>query len=140
MHQKIFRFLFWTANITLVNESYMVVIVCLFINVQNLSFESDGLAAMSIICIVFFVLYTIVPAFFICRTCVNHEKIFGNKFKLLEPKWKAMYGAFYEALDLKAGRKIFLHTGFFLLRRLLIGIAVTLVGDVFFWQLLIFVG
>ena len=95
MHQKIFRYLFWGANITLVYESYMIVIVCLLINLENLSFETWGLAIMSAICIVFIGLYTIVPLLFILRTCLNHSKNNG-KYKLMEPKWKAMYGTFYE--------------------------------------------
>lgn len=97
MHGKIFRFLYWGANITLVNESYMVVIVCLMINVQHLSFATPGLAAMSTICLVFFGLYTIVPAIFILRLCVNHVKSLG-KLKLMEPKWRAMFGPYYNEL------------------------------------------
>lgn len=138
LHRRIFRFIFWGANITLVNESYMVVIVCLLINVQNLDFSTKGLSAMSAICLAFLVLYTIIPALFLFRICRNHKENNG-KLKLQEPKWRAMYGAFYLDLSLKSGRKIFLHPGFFLLRRFLIAVAVTFTGNYFFWQFLLFV-
>ena len=138
LHQKIYRFLFWGFNITLVNESFMIVIVCLLINVKHLSFATPGLTAMSITCLIFFGLYTIVPAIFILRTCTNHSALTDGKLKLEDPKWMSMYGAYYEDLHIRAGRYVFFHPSFFLLRRLLIAVAVSLVGDVFIYQFLIF--
>ena len=45
------------------------------------------------------------------------------------------YGALYEELDLRAGKKILYVPGFFLLRRMMLAIAICLVGKVLIWQI-----
>ena len=51
--QKLRQKVMWSSLVTLMNESYMIVVVCLLINVYYLSFETIGLAVMSILCKVF---------------------------------------------------------------------------------------
>ena len=45
------------------------------------------------------------------------------------------YGALYEELDLRAGKKILFVPGFFLLRRMMLAIAICIVGKVLIWQI-----
>ena len=49
------------------------------------------------------------------------------------------YWALYEELNLKAGRKILFVPGFFLLRRLMLAIAICVFGKVLIWQVLLMV-
>ena len=131
LQRSIAKFLFWGPIITLINESYMIVITCLLINLQSVSFATPGLAVMSSLCIAFIGIYTILPAIFIFRICLNRNK-------LHEHTWKNTYGNYYKELRLPASKSIFMYPSFFLVRRLLVGVAVCLVGRLFIWQLCIY--
>ena len=49
-------------------------------------------------------------------------------------KMKKKYGALYEDLKLTSGKKVLSIPGFFLLRRLMIALAICNVGDILIWQ------
>ena len=81
---------------------------------------------MSTLCIIFMVLAIILPLTLVGKLLCN--------FKYLEePRFKQDYGALYEELDTSAGKKILFQPSFFLLRRLLLAIAVSSVGQTLIW-------
>lgn len=131
LKKRIVKFLFWGPIITLINESYMIVITCLLINLQSVSFATPGLAVMSSLCIAFIVIYTFLPVILLSRICRNQKY-------LHKPEWKNTYGNYYQELHLPAGKSIFMYPSFYLGRRLLVGVAVCLVGRLFIWQLCIY--
>ena len=53
---------------------------------------------------------------------------------------KAKYGSLYEELKLKAGKKVLWVPSFFLLRRMLLGMAICVVGAKLIWQMALMVG
>ena len=63
--------LYWRVLITLINETYMIIIVCLLLNIQAFSVESIGLANMSLLCAVFLLLSILLPTIFI-KTLNKH--------------------------------------------------------------------
>ena len=62
--KKLSKKLKWNSLITLMNESYQIVVVCLLINLQIFSLESGGLATMSILCATFVVASIVLPLVF----------------------------------------------------------------------------
>ena len=77
---------------------------------------------MSALCILFFILSIALPVLFI-RT------LYKNFYHLKRAEYKEKYYAFYEELRLKTGRKTLMMPSFFLLRRLLLGLAIILVKE-----------
>ena len=73
LSKKVNRSLYWKSFITLLNQSFMIVIICALINLKVFSVESKGLTAMSIVAIVFFAVFFIVPIIFIVRLCRNFD-------------------------------------------------------------------
>lgn len=65
LHKKLGIKLKWNALITLMNESYQIIVVCVLLNTQVFSSETGGLAAMSFLCVVFFAGTILMPAAFI---------------------------------------------------------------------------
>ena len=126
LSSKIKIWLYWGSFFTLINESFMIVIVCLLINIQVLSFETVGLAVMSALCITFLVVYVGLPAILIAHISYN--------FKSLTDKvWLRIYHKIYSELRLGTGKWVLCQPSFFLIRRFMIGVAVCLVGGVFIW-------
>ena len=115
------------------NESYQIIIVCVLINVQILSYASTGLTVMSILCIVMLTLTILVPLILLCQVKSNWKN-------LDQSGWKKSHGHLYNDLNIKNGPVVLLQPGFFLLRRLLLAIAVCLVGKVLIWQIFIMSG
>ena len=133
LEKKVKRKVCWSSLITLLNESYVILAVCLLINAQMISLESTGLAVMSILCITFLVLQILLPLFFI-------GKLYRNFDRLKDPQIEQGYGVIYEELRIKTGKKILFIPGFFLVRRVMLAIAVCVVGKVLIWQVFILVG
>ena len=126
--------LFWNSLITIVQESYMIFIVCILINLKVLNFiESFGLALMSVMCVAAFAFTILFPGYLLCKLCYYGKKL---KQKTIVKK----YGNLYEELKLKAGKKVLLYPSFFFIRRYLIALAITGVDSIFIWQLTIMVG
>ena len=104
------------------NESYMVIIVCLLINIKILSTASAGLQAMSIMCVTLLFLSVFLPAYFLTKLYRDFEELETKDMKL-------KYGALYEDLRLDIGRKVLLQPGFFLFRRALLAVSVCFAGE-----------
>ena len=133
LERKVKSKVFWSSLITLLNESYVILAVCLIINAQILSLESTGLAVMSILCVTFLVLQILLPIFFI-------GKLYWNFDRLKDPQIEQGYGVIYEELRIKTGKKILFIPSSFLVRRVMLAIAVCIVGKVLIWQVFILVG
>mgnify|MGYP007058516704 CR=1 FL=1 len=104
----------------------MIISVCLIVNLAIFSMDSPGLEFMSIMCAILFTLSLILPIFFIWQLVKN----FNN---LGEARYIKKFGAFYEELNLKSGKKTILVPGFFLLRRMMLAIAICLFTESFIW-------
>lgn len=120
--------IYWNYFITLMNESFMILIVCVFINIKIFSLETPGLAFMSIMCAILLFLSFFMPVFFLRR-------LFANSDKLKTKEWRVRYGELYPELNMKNGRTMLWVPGFFLLRRIMLGIAVCVVGRFLIWQI-----
>ena len=128
--QKLNKSIYWGTLITLMNESYMIIAVCLLLNMNILSTESPGLKVMSILCAIFLGCAIIIPIIII--------SYLRNKFDQLKTdEMKNAFGALYADLNLKEGRKVLLGPTFFLARRMMLAIAICTVGKVLIWQIFI---
>lgn len=63
--------------------------------------------------------------------------LFVNFDKLEDKDYRRKYGAFYENLNLKAGRVVLLYPTWYLIRRVLLVVSVLSTNDTVFWQLVI---
>ena len=63
--KRLDRSIYWGSLITLMNESYMIIIVCALINIKIFSMDSTGLSVMSILCAILLSLTIILPIYFI---------------------------------------------------------------------------
>ena len=65
----------WNSLITLMNESYMIVIVCLLINLRIFSLETGGLATMSLLCVTFVTASIVLPGVFFIKLLIHGKKL-----------------------------------------------------------------
>ena len=118
--------IYWGSLITLMNESYIIIVVCVFLNIKIFSMENSGLKVMSTLCAIFLSFSVLLPTIFINRLNANFKKLSSKKLT-------EKYGPLYEELKLKAGKKVLFVPSFFLLRRMLLGVAICLVGSKLIW-------
>ena len=127
---KLDKAVYWSTLITLMNESYMIIVVCVLINIKIFSWENLGLKVMSSMCSFFLFFSVFLPIIFMWT-------LNKNFYELKEAKLRDKYHAFFDELRLQAGKRTLLVPGFFLLRRFLLGIAICVVGRVLIWQIFI---
>ena len=123
---KLSESIFWSTLVTLMNESYMIIVVCVLINIQILSWDSLGLQVMSVLCAVFLFFSVALPIIFVSTLRRNFDD-------LKKPEVFVKYHALYDELKLEVGKKALLVPSFFLFRRFLLGIAICVVGRVLIW-------
>jgi len=127
---KVSRKLLFGPLISLIQKSYMVVIVSCLINLQNLSWTSYGEITQSVATIFYLVLFLAFP--------IVESLYLAYRFDHLgEEEMQARHGAFIEDLDLRRGRLVLLQPVWFKLRRLILGVAVVLLNKKALWQFLI---
>ena len=98
-------------------ESYSLLTVCCFININFISFQTYGVGFHSLACLFFMVAIFVVP--------VLAAKSLVKYFDLLKVRrMKRAYGNAYSQLDLRVGKIVLIEPLFFLLRRLMIAIAI----------------
>lgn len=124
--KKLSNSVFWGSLITLLNESYMIFIICIMINLPINSMESQGQRFMSISCVFCLCFIILVPMRIICQLWCKFSKL-GQK------SMKQKYGTLYEDLRLKSGRMVLMQPTFFLVRRVLLGVAICLVNSILIW-------
>ena len=100
------------------------------INLKIFNYDTPGYRAMSILCILVFTVMLAVPTLFLLMLFVNFDKL-GDK------DYKRKYGAFYENLNLKAGRIVLLYPTWYFIRRVLLVVSILSTNDTVFWQLVI---
>lgn len=115
------------------NETFMILIVSVLLNMKIFSIESSGLTVMSFLCVFMLCLSVLAPIIIIHKLYKNFDKLKGNE-------WISRYGALYSDLRLKTGRTVLMVPGFFLFRRVMLGIAICTVGRVFIWQVFLMTG
>lgn len=92
--QKFRNKVMWSSLITLIDESYMILIVCLLINCRFLSTESAGLTVMSSLCIAFVCFSVILPLAIMTHISCNFAKLSNDKVR-------RQFGQIYFDLDLR---------------------------------------
>ena len=85
---------------------------------------------MSVLCIFIFLTTVGLPAVLLLKLWINFDK-------LNTVNYRQTYGAYYEDLNLDAGKRILLQPAFYLVRRTLLALAIVYVKEYLFWQLLI---
>lgn len=113
LRNKLYTSLFWSQQITLLNESFSMICMCAFINVLHITFDSKCETINSILAITFMILCCTLPII-ICVFLLARLPYLGT-----DPM-KRKFGAFTEGLNLEQGRLILLTPINFLLRRFLI--------------------
>ena len=109
--------LFWSQQITLLNESYSMVVMCALINASHLTFDSKCEIVNSALTYTFTALSIVLPLI-ICTFLLV-------KLPALETSaMKNKYGELIEGLDLTRGRIVILTPMNFLIRRLILVVAV----------------
>ena len=122
----------WNSLISLINESYQVLIVCILINMQNLSFESKGLTIMSSLCILFLFLAISLPLWIITKLAINGDR-------LEQRSMRQTFGQMYDELNLRRGRSVLIQPSFFLIRRFLLVLAVCVFNEHLIWQIIVMI-
>lgn len=84
----------WSSLITLVNESYMIVVVCILINLAFLSTETAGLTVMATLCVIFMFFSIALPFVLTVHMLCNFERL---KYDEVRNK----FGQIYTDLDLR---------------------------------------
>ena len=73
--------IYWRVLITLINESYIFIVVCVLINIQVFSMDSYGLTVMSVLSVVFLFGSLAVPTCFICKLNCRFNKLNNRNFR-----------------------------------------------------------
>jgi hypothetical protein len=119
----------WNTLITIVKESFLVIILCVFISLPQLSLASVGLSVQSAASLVFAGLAFALPTM-VLNTLTKDFK------NIRKPSMMDKFGSFYADLKLKdSTRKILLWPAFFFARRLVISIMVLQTDMHITWQL-----
>jgi len=130
---KLRGLLYYNWLIATIFESYAIIALCCLIQLPVMSFETYGLSVQGLLAIMFSLLIMTVP-FIMLRHAVRN-------FHALETDvMKRKYGALYEDLKLAQGKMVFLQPGFFLVRRLMLAIAVVVAYDTLIVQIFIIMG
>lgn len=105
--------LFWGHAITTIFESYAVLSMCIFINLNSISFDDSGQWTSFVLTVIFLAVVVLAPPVIALVLCVKWKKV-GNK------KFDDQYGTLYELLNTERGRLIVLEPFTFLVRRLVL--------------------
>lgn len=75
VYLKLRNTIIWGSLITLINETYIFIVLSVLINMKIISFGSEGLIAMSSLCIFFLVMALVVPSIFIGKLCCSFKHL-----------------------------------------------------------------
>jgi hypothetical protein len=117
LYNKLKRYMVFGHPITVFLESYTILTICSLINITNASYKTVGGKTSTILAIVFFSLYLLLPVVF--------GIILMKKFPYLSrPRIKTKYGALYEQLNLKRGRSIIFQPLHYFFRRMMLAVVI----------------
>ena len=122
------RKLYYNSLISLYVESYSLLSVCCLINFYFLSFKNVGVTVHSIACIIFLISIFVLPLI-LTRYLTKHF------YTLKNAKMMARYGDVYHELNLSGSKMVLLQPVFFILRRLMMAIAIVVFNKVLIWQI-----
>ncbi len=112
-HNKLSRYMMWGHPITVLYESYTMILICSLINLMNSSYDEWGdiistVFSLAMLCVCLFAPITFVV-------------VMLRKFSYLERnKIKIRWGKIFEGLDLKKGRTVVLQMAHYFLRRFML--------------------
>ena len=109
--------LYFSSLITLIRESFSIILLCGLIAVPIISFKTYGQTVQSLFAIFFLLLIILWPIYLYWTLS---KKI--NKLSKME--YREKYGNAYLHLRLSAGKSVFIWPSFFYIRRFLFSIAV----------------
>jgi len=112
----------YRAFIVLMLESYQGIVLAILIQLRDLRWDSYGTVIQSLFCLFFAVLAIVGPITLLFIVIRDFDK-------LDERQMRQKYGAFYEGLRLKAGKKVFLQIAFFMKRRLVMAFVIVVCKD-----------
>ena len=129
--KKIHRKLHWGSLILLMQKSYLIVWLCIFITLQySYSYEGIENTVQTSLCMTFAIFFTLAPiavfTFLIKKFRKLQDKQLSSRFKIL-----------YERLELKKGIIVLIQPIFFLFRRLILTLSVVLVDQTLIWQVML---
>ena len=113
LKNKIHSSLFWSQQITLMNESFSMICMCAFINARHITFDSKCEVINSVLTIAFLVICIALPL-------VVGLFLMVQMPKLASPTMQIKYGELTQGLNLEKGRFIALTPVNFLLRRFML--------------------
>lgn len=119
LRKKLYDSLFWSQQITLLNESFAIVSMCALINLLRLTFDSKCEIVNSVLTVAFSALCITVPIIILILLLTKLPHF--EKRTIMKK-----YGELIEGLDRSKGKIIVLAPINFLLRRLLLVAAVVL--------------
>ena len=124
-NQYLKRSLYYNSFITGLNEGYSVLALSVLIGLYNLNWDTPGTSIQSFFCLFFGVMIIVVPARLFWVTLFDFAE-------LTEEEIEERYGSIYSGLRQKSGKAVLMQPAFFLVRRLIVAIAI-----VFFRETLI---
>jgi len=114
--------IYWNLPIRLVLESYANVIICCFIQFQNMSTDSVGQSIQSFTAVSAFAGLVLFAIYWSYQTV--------SRFSSLEDQENVdKFIEFYDLLTLKKGPKVVIYPMFFMMRRILFGLAIVLLDN-----------
>ena len=128
VNKSLKRSLYFSYVLRATYEGYSVIALSTMIGLTAMSYDSFGLTVQAVFSLVSLCLLVIGPYLLLAFLAANFNNLTASKFK-------QRFGTFYENLRLATGRKVLLHPGFFLFRRLVLTFALVVFRDNFFAQL-----
>lgn len=129
-HHVLKSVLYYEILITMVFESYLMIIMSCFIAIPFVSFNSYGESIQSLACICFLAIDLILPYIAICYAAKNFELLNTRRIR-------ARFGALYQDLRLSNGIRVLYQPTFFLIRRIILALTVVVIKEMLILQLLL---
>ena len=130
VHVQLKEALFYRPLISLFFESYSLLTVCGLINMTKLSFESLGMRLHTITCLVVLVCIFLIPALMLRYLVKNFNRLNDRIIK-------RKYGKMYDELNIRGSKVVLVQPFFFLLRRLMLAVAIVNMQKVLIWQIMV---
>lgn len=127
--KKLGERIFWNRLNSGIMESILIVAFCSLIQFNyNLRFDTWGQKVQTWLAIAAFTIYVLIPLFTLVKLCRNFDQI-------KEKEFSAQFGALYDDLAVKNGKKVLLEPIAFLLRRVFLAFLIIYGTKVFIWQM-----
>lgn len=116
-HNKLSRYMMWGHPITVMQESYTMILCCSLINIMYPSYDGWSNILTTVVAIVMLLVCLFVPIVLVW--------VMSTKFSYLERfKMKNRWGKFFVDLDLKKTKLVILQPAHYFLRRLMLTVVI----------------